>query len=177
MNKGYYIPAIGTQQIAGNGEFCECPKCHRKILVTMGLIGTTHHIGLEATCADCLEISDNFRTARPDIVERIENWMSGKEIGPQYLLKTAEEVHGSPLALEHTPRPGTITGAVIVNEKIIQTFMVLGDGKLTLDDAPNLTPDNYVLSGSYKDFYFELLWKDQENIPQFILKVNYEYEV
>lgn len=169
--KGYYIPA-GGGGLATVGEFCECRKCGRKIIVEMGLIGTQHHVGTGVTCADCLEINDKFKQEFPEIAQRIENWKAGKELGPQYVFQTNEEVSSNYLYLEHTSRAGTITGQVITSE-VIQNFSVSIDGKMSFTEVGK--PDNYIVSGTYEDWTFNLKW--HKETPKFILKVNYEYEV
>jgi len=54
-----------------------CPKCGRKILVEMGLIGVPHHSWIMATCAECVKvpINDAFRERRPEAAAEIEKWL------------------------------------------------------------------------------------------------------
>jgi hypothetical protein len=56
------------------GELLACKKCGRKILVEMAINGTIHHMGTSATCADCIEYTDDFREKNPNVVEQIEKW-------------------------------------------------------------------------------------------------------
>jgi len=78
MEKSYYIPATAEFPFAAAGEFLSCRKCGRKILVEMGINGTIHHLGTSVTCADCLEIRDEFRQKFPEIVKQIEEWKNAK---------------------------------------------------------------------------------------------------
>ena len=74
----FYIEAEydgnNIKSFASMGEFVECSKCKRKIMVCMGLIGTVHHMGTSATCAECTEITDEFRSKFPDIAKQIDEW-------------------------------------------------------------------------------------------------------
>jgi len=72
------------------------------------------------------------------------------------------------------PRPGTITGEVIVDGKKIQTFLVTAEGKMTF--AKWEDGGNFIVKGEYVDYVFKFEWSTQPP-PQFTLKVNYEYEV
>ena len=62
-------------------EYCyktaACPKCGRKILVEMGLIGVQHHSLIMVTCAECLQVplAEAFRERRPEAVAEIEKWL------------------------------------------------------------------------------------------------------
>ncbi len=74
----FHIPATGPDEMDSMGEMLECSKCKRKILVTMGLFGTVHHMGTSVTCAECLTIDPNFSERFPDIASKIERWKDGK---------------------------------------------------------------------------------------------------
>lgn len=74
----FYIPAKynnqNLEQYASMGHLLKCHKCEKKILVSLGLIGTPHHIGISATCAECLEIDKDFCKEHPKIANRLDNW-------------------------------------------------------------------------------------------------------
>jgi hypothetical protein len=72
-DKSYYIEAK-DERLPSIGYMLECPKCKRKIHVAMGLIGTVHHFTPTAMCAECLEITDEFRKEFLDICKQIEEW-------------------------------------------------------------------------------------------------------
>lgn len=58
------------------GHLTACHKCGRKILVEMGLFGVPHHTGVSVTCGECLVLSKKFRKEQPEIVAKIESWLS-----------------------------------------------------------------------------------------------------
>jgi hypothetical protein len=58
------------------GHFAECNKCKRKILVELPLIGVPHHTDVQVTCADCLVVSDVFKTEYPEEAKQIEEWLT-----------------------------------------------------------------------------------------------------
>jgi hypothetical protein len=73
----YYIGGDlyqGGNTLPEMGHLTQCSKCKRKILVAMALIGSIHHAGLAATCADCLELTPEFKEKHPDVAEKIEKW-------------------------------------------------------------------------------------------------------
>ena len=74
----YYVPAVFEPEYmpAGMGHMLQCHVCGRKILVSMGLIGTVHHMGTSATCGECLVIAEEFRKQYPAIATKIENWLA-----------------------------------------------------------------------------------------------------
>ena len=75
-NESHYIPAT-KDKLASVGHLCKCDICGRKIYVSMGLIGTPHHFGVAAMCAECLQIEDGFKQQYPDIAKQIEDWKNG----------------------------------------------------------------------------------------------------
>ena len=72
--ENYYIPANGTSKMASEGHMASCTKCKRKILVSIGLFGVSHHTGLTVICADCLKVDEQFAQTYPEIAKRIEEW-------------------------------------------------------------------------------------------------------
>lgn len=172
MNKTYYIPSNKDGfSLAALGEFCTCKKCGRKIIVEMGLIGTTHHFGLTVTCADCMEICDEFKTNHPDVVQRIEDWKAGKELGPQYIFKRDEEAID---CLEHTSvRPGAVTGVVHLDNKPFKTFYVDNDGKFHFF---GFLGSSDIGSGTlnFNTGVIDIKWTPQR---EYKLIFNYQYEV
>lgn len=80
-NESYYIPSTYKPEYSPGsmGHLLQCHKCKRKILVSMGLIGTVHHMGTSATCADCLEIDPEFRKQHPDIAHKLDEWKHAKD--------------------------------------------------------------------------------------------------
>jgi hypothetical protein len=57
----------------------ECRKCHRKILVEVGLFGVDHTGVISVICADCLRqngLSPSFRRKFRSEAEEIEKWMA-----------------------------------------------------------------------------------------------------
>ncbi len=85
MNDNYYwIPPDADTPFASMGELLECNKCHRKILVCMAINGTIHHMGTQATCADCLVIPDEFRNKFPDVSQKLEDWKNNVQRLPQH---------------------------------------------------------------------------------------------
>jgi hypothetical protein len=177
MNKTYYIPTSKDCSIAGYGEFCQCDKCGRKILVSMGLAGTIHHLALTATCADCLVVHENFRKTQPQVAKMIDDWKAGIDITEykQRYFVQDEEIPGANWPLEHdwSRIPGTLTGSVIVDDKIIQTFSTNTDGDF-INIAKFDAPENYLKKGSYKSYTWSLEWAFP-NPPNFLLRVSYEY--
>lgn len=77
----YYLPPIYEPEYipGGMGHMLKCRKCKRKILVSMGLIGTVHHMGTCVVCAECLEVVEEFRKQHPDIAKRLDDWKNGKD--------------------------------------------------------------------------------------------------
>jgi len=73
MESTFHIPAA-VPGFASMGHLVSCQKCGRKVLVGMGLIGVPHHTNLAITCADCLEIDDEFKQKYPEIAKQIEDW-------------------------------------------------------------------------------------------------------
>ena len=51
-----------------DSQMVVCPNCN----------GTTHHKITSVTCADCIEIREEFRDKFPDIVKKIEEWKNAK---------------------------------------------------------------------------------------------------
>lgn len=175
VNKTYYIPPEKDKPIAAYGEFCQCTKCGRKILVSMGINGTIHHMGLTVTCADCLEVNENFRKDQPQVAKMIDDWKAGIDITEykqQYFVQN-EEIPGGNWPLEHDLLPGTLTGSIIVDDKVIQTFAATVDGDFALDKVGK--PENYLTKGSHKNYMWALEWALPDP-PNFLLRVSYEYE-
>jgi len=73
----YYRPRTNNS-VAVSGHLTACRKCGRKILVEMGMIGSTHHFGVSATCGECLVLSEQIRKEQPEIVSKIERWLHGE---------------------------------------------------------------------------------------------------
>jgi len=69
-----YFSLRGSDGFHACGELVECHKCHRKIVVEMGINGTPHHFGTSVTCLDCLVVREEFRTAHPEITNLIDEW-------------------------------------------------------------------------------------------------------
>jgi len=59
------------------GHLTACNKCGRKILVEMALIGAQHHVGLTATCGECLMLPEQLRKEYPRIAAKIDRWLQG----------------------------------------------------------------------------------------------------
>lgn len=72
----YHIPGA-NDRLAVRGHLTACRKCGRKILVEMGLIGSTHHVGVTATCGECLMLSEQLRKEQPEIASKVERWLQG----------------------------------------------------------------------------------------------------
>ena len=56
-----------------------CSHCNRKILVEIMLDGTSHNMGVQATCADCLGqkgLGTEFKAENPTAASDIEHWLS-----------------------------------------------------------------------------------------------------
>lgn len=76
-NDLYYFKG-NDSHFASVSHLCQCNKCKRKILVSMGVNGVPHHFGTNVTCADCLEIKEEFKQEYSDFVKRIEDWKAEK---------------------------------------------------------------------------------------------------
>jgi len=74
----FHIPARPGRGLALCGHFAQCGKCKRKVLVEMPLIGVPHHTDVLVTCADCLVVSDSFKTDFPEQAKQIEEWLVEK---------------------------------------------------------------------------------------------------
>lgn len=72
----YYI----DDSLTVMGHLTACNKCGRKILVEMALIGSQHHVGLTATCGECLMISEELRNEHPQIAAKIDRWLHEERI-------------------------------------------------------------------------------------------------
>lgn len=56
----------------------KCPICGRKILVEIGLTGTSHNILVNATCAHCLKntgLPEEFKKKHANASADIEKWL------------------------------------------------------------------------------------------------------
>jgi hypothetical protein len=65
------------------GHLTACRQCGRKILVEMALIGVPHHVGISATCGECLVLSEQFRKEHPRIIAKIEKWLHDVQVHQQ----------------------------------------------------------------------------------------------
>jgi hypothetical protein len=52
---------MGAMDFPCHGRLCECPKCHRKILVEEWINGVSHTVGMAAVCWDCLDDSEKSK--------------------------------------------------------------------------------------------------------------------
>ncbi|HTU19642.1 MAG TPA: hypothetical protein VMG10_16395 [Gemmataceae bacterium] len=75
----YYI----DDSLTVMGQLTACNKCGRTILVEMALIGVQHHVGLTATCGECLMIPQQFRKEHPQIAAKIDRWLQGVKANKQ----------------------------------------------------------------------------------------------
>lgn len=55
-----------------------CRKCGRKILVEIALFGVSHNAEVVATCAECLELSRDFKGKHAKAADDISKWMKEK---------------------------------------------------------------------------------------------------
>ena len=67
----YYI----EDDLTTVGHLTACNKCGHKILIEMALIGSQHHVGVTATCGDCLVVPEQFRKEHPEAVSKVEKWL------------------------------------------------------------------------------------------------------
>ena len=62
---------------AGTGiiGYClQCKKCHKKIMIELTMIGTSHHLSPVITCAECVSLTEEFQQKHPDITQQIKDW-------------------------------------------------------------------------------------------------------
>ncbi len=179
MNPYCWIPAKkDAWQIDSLFEFCECNKCKRRMVVSMGINGTVHHMGLGIICIDCLELDEEAWKEHPDVLARLKAWKAGEDISnfpQQRVWRQSEEIDERLFPLENTPVPGTITGTVLVEDKPIQSFTIGSNGEMYFTKLEEVV--NYVKEGSYLAGEWRLGWAFPPIPPGFKLKVSYEYEV
>jgi hypothetical protein len=71
-NNQYFIQ--GTSGFDTMGHLLTCQKCGKKILVEVVLMGTNHNTAIQATCLDCLKLSEEFRSLHPKVADQIDHW-------------------------------------------------------------------------------------------------------
>lgn len=69
----FYIADAGDGvSLVGHKTYCK--KCKRKILIQLPLFGVPHHFDAIPTCAECLEINDDFKNDHIEIANDLLNW-------------------------------------------------------------------------------------------------------
>lgn len=72
MKNTYYIPQASGRTVLG--EFTNCTKCKRNILVESILAGSNHTLGIYVTCSDCIDLA-SIKEHNPDLLPQFEEWL------------------------------------------------------------------------------------------------------
>ena len=72
MKSQYYPAEPGG--LAALSNLTECHVCHRKILVSVGLVGVNHSTAPSVCCAECLTLKPEFLQQFPDFAKELQEW-------------------------------------------------------------------------------------------------------
>ena len=82
MTDSYYIDrdVLGGHPFSIVGHFLKCSKCGKKSVVEIALNGTDHNVCIFIHCAECMEISEDFKKNHSESAKKIEDFCANAKM-------------------------------------------------------------------------------------------------